>query len=525
MTMNFTPGVVIPSAWLNDVDAFVYQGVGLPMVSVKSYGALGDGSTDDTAAINAATLASITSGQALFFPAGTYIATQLNVVAGMKWVGESSLTSILKLKSGTNGDFVVSATTSSADDIWIEHLRFDGNHAGNTSGNTLTIKGARPTMIDVVVVNSAENAIITDWAGPSFRTTGSEGHFSHITIDSPQKSGWLHSGPSDSHFDDIIIIDAGLETDNSYYGMILMPTGLGGTGSNGRFNNLHHWNRSSTTNTATVGVYVGFGGNTFTNCHFEGGHTCLNVAADINVFESCDYYAPRGSYAVTMAGGTNKLSGIVGATYFATNRNYTGLYLVGASNIIDLVVVDEVTPITFGDASAGGNIVKIAGYVASPAIAYTGTYATNDVIDIVIQGTGGGVLHNTPVTTSSYSESIQTISNAQALSNGVNKNLNTITLGAGTWDVQGIATFHPGATTNIGVLKLGISTASATYGADQFNCQVSPVAVPIVDQVLPSPLGRIVLTESTTIYLVTTSYFSVSTLTAFGSLTARLVTN
>ena len=39
-----------------------------PVVSVKSYGAVGDGSADDTAAIQAA----ITANKSVFFPAGTY---------------------------------------------------------------------------------------------------------------------------------------------------------------------------------------------------------------------------------------------------------------------------------------------------------------------------------------------------------------------------------------------------------------------------------------------------------------------
>ena len=361
-------------------------------LSVKDYGATGDGTTNDTAAVNAGIVAATAAGRTLYFPAGTYLVSQITAISKMKLVGESSVTTIIKSKGGSNIDLVTSPTTL-IDDVWIQGICFDGNSAGNSLGNTLVITGAKPNLIDVVVLNSAENGIITDWAGPSFRATGSEGYFSHITIDTPQKSGWLHSGPSDSLFDTIIIIDAGAKTDAAYYGFMCVPTSLGGTGSNGRFNNLHHWNRSSTTNTALSGVYVGFGGNTFTNCHFEGGHTCLNVPGDANVFEACDYYAPRGTYAITMAGGTNKLSGIVGATYFSGNRNYTGLNLVGADNMINLVVMDQVTAVRFGDASTGGNFVTVAGYLSTPGALYTGAYANNDVLSMVVQGTGGGTLN------------------------------------------------------------------------------------------------------------------------------------
>jgi hypothetical protein len=49
-----------------------------PVVSVKAYGAVGDGVTDDTAAIQAA-INSLTSGGALYFPTGTYKSGALTV--------------------------------------------------------------------------------------------------------------------------------------------------------------------------------------------------------------------------------------------------------------------------------------------------------------------------------------------------------------------------------------------------------------------------------------------------------------
>src|SRR5262245_12713851 len=42
-------------------------------VSVKDFGACGDGVCDDTAAIQAAITATTVSGQRLYFPAGTYL--------------------------------------------------------------------------------------------------------------------------------------------------------------------------------------------------------------------------------------------------------------------------------------------------------------------------------------------------------------------------------------------------------------------------------------------------------------------
>ena len=76
----------VNAAWLNDVNALTYRGNSgisgvtsstyrtaiaklADTVSVKDFGAVGDGVTDDTAAIQAA----VNAANAIYFPAGTYV--------------------------------------------------------------------------------------------------------------------------------------------------------------------------------------------------------------------------------------------------------------------------------------------------------------------------------------------------------------------------------------------------------------------------------------------------------------------
>lgn len=67
---TFVNGVTpVPAEWLNDVNTVTYKGT----VSVKLFGAKGDGVTDDTAAIQAAINAC--PGKELYFPAGRYVIT------------------------------------------------------------------------------------------------------------------------------------------------------------------------------------------------------------------------------------------------------------------------------------------------------------------------------------------------------------------------------------------------------------------------------------------------------------------
>jgi polygalacturonase len=88
-------------------------------VSVKSYGAAGDGSTDDTAAIQNANNAAASQGVALYFPAGTYV-TSKTLVQTTTWFGQdagtvydtNNLAQIMKNNGNTNGSSVVQVNAS-----------------------------------------------------------------------------------------------------------------------------------------------------------------------------------------------------------------------------------------------------------------------------------------------------------------------------------------------------------------------------------------------------------------------------
>ena len=79
---------------------------GLSVINVTNYGAKGDGSADDTAAITAAMTGCITkaipnSGCVLYFPAGVYLTSGLALQSFVHMKGDGWGTSVIQLKPNT----------------------------------------------------------------------------------------------------------------------------------------------------------------------------------------------------------------------------------------------------------------------------------------------------------------------------------------------------------------------------------------------------------------------------------------
>lgn len=122
------------------------------VINVLDFGATGNGSTDDTAAIQDA-LNSIATSGTVFFPAGTYIATSLSLPKSCSLVGAKYSSATLKLKNSAtaNTDFI---TTNYQNNIEISGIFFDGNGANQSYTADNGQNG--------ILVRNSQNVIITE---------------------------------------------------------------------------------------------------------------------------------------------------------------------------------------------------------------------------------------------------------------------------------------------------------------------------------------------------------------------------
>ena len=111
-------------------------------LNVTSYGATGNGSTDDTAAINSAITASA-SGDTLLFPAGTYkITSGITFKSGRNYTGQGNAI----LNQATANKFCVSTEYDNGSNVLITGLTFQNggvsfSGSGNVPANNIDIKG------------------------------------------------------------------------------------------------------------------------------------------------------------------------------------------------------------------------------------------------------------------------------------------------------------------------------------------------------------------------------------------------
>jgi hypothetical protein len=116
------------------------------------------------------------------------------------------------------------------------------------------------------------------------------------------------------------------------------------------------------------------------------------------------------------------------------------------------------------------------------------------------------------------------IGSATSLTTATGKSVTSLVLSAGDWNVWGNIGYIAAATTTVSLLTGSISTTNNTQATSPNGggyAQLQATLTTASTNILPVGMTQINVSTSTTVYLVATATFAVSTMTAYGSIYAR----
>jgi hypothetical protein len=152
--------------------------VGPTVYNVKGYGAVGNGTTDDTTAVQAAiTAVEAAGGGVIYFPVGTFLLSPLTITgSGITIVG-SGWSSILKLAPSSNDYLIKLSPGSGSVTIDISRLAISGNASNQTSGGCIYAPGSVQSRFDSIHFSNAFDACLYLYEN----TSSVFGHHNRVT--------------------------------------------------------------------------------------------------------------------------------------------------------------------------------------------------------------------------------------------------------------------------------------------------------------------------------------------------------
>jgi hypothetical protein len=150
------------------------------MLNVKDFGAVGDGTTNDTASIQAA----LNTGRAIYFPNGTYLTGQVTVPTETCLVGESLANVIISPYGTISGTGVF--YLNSASFVEISNFTFLSGYPVGANAVAISTSGGSNNYIHDIYINSYNFGIFT--------TDTADSIFERITVTSANQIGIYVSG-------------------------------------------------------------------------------------------------------------------------------------------------------------------------------------------------------------------------------------------------------------------------------------------------------------------------------------------
>ena len=125
------------------------EGAAGPWVNAKTdHGATGNGTTNDTAALQAAINAAVAAKRTLYLPAGTYVSGALTVPGSLTMIGEGTASTILRVAAGTNAYLLTYSGAGNDTRCTFSAFTIDGNGSNQTAGGGINAIGAVEHVFD-----------------------------------------------------------------------------------------------------------------------------------------------------------------------------------------------------------------------------------------------------------------------------------------------------------------------------------------------------------------------------------------
>lgn len=335
------------------------------IVNVTWFGAKGDGTTDDTDAINAAieampSIANSYGGASgvLYFPAGRFITRGGHIIPANKRMqirGDGTYITILNAMASANTDIMTIKSPNSG----LTEMTIDGNRNQNTAGDCLVLDNAYTYARNCGLTNAAQNGISIG------KSKGAIGHIlSDVYVSYAKQYG--------------IKVFAGPSTDGVWCNVNVGPTGRSGVRLDSGAQNLanvHVWGAGTDSATERSGFHI-----TTSNCHFANCESETNrgygwffegIGSRGNCLSGCYSWGngAAGIYAWGNPGGVISGSTIydngVNNTYSAQTPNFSGILLENSVN----------WTITGNNIYDTGVAIPPVTYSIPPAFAYVGRAA------------------------------------------------------------------------------------------------------------------------------------------------------
>jgi hypothetical protein len=329
---------------------YVPQGAQVVSVKDSAYNATGNGTTDDTAAIQAAINAAGAS-HVCYFPAGTYIiSSPLQLVSGGTYIG-AGWNSVIKQQANANQTRLVQWPSGTNSNCYMANLMIDGNRASNS---LVTCYGLYAFALQY---STFSNVRVQQVNGDGWRLDGSTGGFANTTSTVHLENCWAYGNANNGAVFTSYAADVHVNGGDFGFNVSSAITLQSGSCS---IRGATMWGT-----TGGPGLLVGGQSNQIVGSNIEGNShegIVVNEYGSYTLVEGCKIYANSSSGNNLYAGvKVNGISGtVVSGVVINGNFVYSNMYVGGTTQqyAIDLGTYHQLCTVV-------GNNVGFAGSQAS----------------------------------------------------------------------------------------------------------------------------------------------------------------